>query len=238
MMYAGLGIMGGRSHNALTNIGQGALAGLKLYNEEGAKRATADSLMAYRQQQIQLAQQRNERLAKHADFSEKLAVQNALDLAIYRKIQLGLRGQEVDLRGLEVGNTAAFHTGELDINKARLNWEMSHPNIEVIGVDKDGNTVGIDKNHPEQGQIKLPSVAGKIGERTPPDPREAQASAAARAILAQPHNKLTFDEALTQARASYALPPFVTMPNVKTPVVPKTPLQPGQRRPLGDILGE
>jgi hypothetical protein len=236
-MYAGLGIMGGRSHNALTNIGQGALAGLKLYDDEGARRATADSLMAYRQQQMQLAQQRNERLAKHQQFSEDLAVKNALDLAQYRKTQLGLRGAEVGLRGQEVGNTAAFHAGELGINQARLNWEMSHPNIEVLGVDKDGNTVGIDKNHPEQGQIKLPGVVGKIGERTPSDPREAQASAAARAIMAA-NPKITFDEALTQARASYALPPYVTMPNVKTPVVPKTPLQPGQRPPLHDILGE
>ena len=58
LLYAGLGIMSGRSPQAGVNIGQGGLEGLKLYNAEKEREAQVEGNALYREGMLKIGQQK------------------------------------------------------------------------------------------------------------------------------------------------------------------------------------
>ena len=98
---AGLGIMGGRSHNALTNIGQGGLAGMEWAARNRLAQQQQDQNALYRQGMLANQSTRNDNSAdairlRHEDRQAQMA--NATQMAMMRAMNhLGGHATEGDI---------------------------------------------------------------------------------------------------------------------------------------------
>lgn len=113
LIYAGLGIMGGSSGNAMENIGRGALAGLKEYTteDEAAKRlSTAADEARARLKETQ---------AWHQASSGNQADRNQ-NTANYQAGSLAVRNRVADLHAQGMDETAAWHQANEELGEGKL----------------------------------------------------------------------------------------------------------------------
>lgn len=165
LMYTGLGMMGGTSPNALTNIGQGALKGLSLYEQDQSKRANADALAAYRQQQGQVAAQRQGEQVRHNKTDEETAAQrmmNAADEAAARlKIEAGnegLHAAQIGIEGANSAETRRYHDEELA--QGHYTWQPG------AGKDDQGNSIEGSWRYSTKGDEPPKFYPGVVQQRT------------------------------------------------------------------------
>lgn len=223
MMDVGLGIMGGNSPNALTNVGQGALKGLHLYEEDEDRRSTidarrqaADSLQAYRQQQGQLAQQKEGREASKTKFDEDVAAQklsgylgNIKSEIGNREANTGLHAQSVGLEGQRVGiarDEEGVREKELADKEHALKpltYPLDNGNIGMI--DSQGNITDTGR------KFTARPVAPNPNAETPEQRQDSLDAANARSIMSANPN-LDFATALKQAKQARQPTPAVVPP--------------------------
>src|SRR6185437_2277317 len=165
LMYAGLGVMGGRSPNALTNVGQGALQGLKLYDTErrnesmdNYRQQQAQSLTAYRKQEADMRQQQMAQTSKHQQATEDMEAKRLAQAADEASARLKLEGDRV---GIEAGNSAEsrrYHDAELA--QGHYTWQ---PGTQA---DASGNPVEGSWRYSARGDEPPKFFPGVLQQRT------------------------------------------------------------------------
>jgi hypothetical protein len=116
LMAAGLGILGGKSSNALTNIGEGGLKGLVAYQGSKKQRESAELVARRLMQQSEQFNQNLDLRERHQSQSEDLANK-----------RLGFQERNMNARQQQL----------IDREERRAAQEQWKP----LGVDKDGNTI-------------------------------------------------------------------------------------------------
>jgi hypothetical protein len=130
-LYAGLGILSGRSPNALQNIGEGSLEGLKLYDAEKSRETQQASLDANRQSEIATRKQNADEAARRdaETASRDAATQSHLsEMAEIAKAHLGMEGANL-----------AETTRNHDLEASRVTYVGNDPNTNLpMLMDRSG----------------------------------------------------------------------------------------------------
>ena len=149
LTYAGLGIMGGNSPNALTNIGRGALQGL-----QAADRANQSAaLNAWRKQQGDMALRREQNLERHQNETEQQAARRLADEAEYHRNQLKHQDDQTDIARSNLSlHRDEFNERNNQFWNGTMPWRQSNQDIAL------GNAI----TRRDQGQERIDQTGQRI----------------------------------------------------------------------------
>lgn len=153
LLAAGLATMAGRSPNALTNIGEGGLAGLQAVGEQRQA--------ALKENQVQAEQQK---LANDLDLRRQEAEQTKA----YQTGELGLRGQELSLNQQKLTQMTPYEAAQIQLGKFAPVKDV-FGNITSVMNTKTGQVMPIDAIGGQSDQNSTSDIINQAPSSNPQD---------------------------------------------------------------------
>lgn len=186
LLTAGLGMMAGQSPNALTNIGQGALLGVRNWENASKEMRMAERDLRNADQAIAIAQANRDERAVEMAFKQKAMAEEALlrreALAAQREATASARADALDVRRSAATEAAQNRADMLALRRMEIedNSKTRGESREQNRIAELGTAAKIANGQADQIETKILAITSNVGNNTSDPAIKAQIEALTR----------------------------------------------------------
>jgi len=186
LLTAGLGMMAGQSPNAWTNIGQGALLGVRNWENASKEMRMAERDLRNADQAIAIAQANRDERAVEMAFKQKAMAEEALlrreALAAQREATASARADALDVRRSAATDAAQNRTDMLALRRMEIedNSKTRGESREQNRIAELGTAAKIANGQADQIETKILAITSNVGNNTSDPAIKAQIEALTR----------------------------------------------------------
>lgn len=186
LLTAGLGMMAGQSPNAWTNIGQGALLGVRNWENASKEMRMAERDLRNADQAIAIAQANRDERAVEMAFKQKAMAEEALlrreALAAQREATASARADALDVRRSAATEAAQNRADMLALRRMEIedNSKTRGESREQNRIAELGTAAKIANGQADQIETKILAITSNVGNNTSDPAIKAQIEALTR----------------------------------------------------------